>query len=216
MAIITNAGRDDRLSPRERAAAEDDLQNLGIMQDAEAKGRAAAARRDAVGAAPVLLAPSEKVAFGEGEEQVTADRIVVGYQMEEPEYDERVPTLAPYVIEWVAEDWWPLHRQRDPKTGKLSKKGLRPVFPPKAWEALIDSGMYCLRCFRRHEAPNPDVCPGCDMTNEHRENVLRHLEKVGEMMQARRTPTGNRAERRAQQRGRRSRGGVYLPGGIGG
>lgn len=207
MAIITNAGSDDRLSPHARAAAEAESLSQGLMQDAEVQGRLAAARRERVKAGILQLEAQGTIAVGDGEERQEFDRMVVGYQLDEPDYDASIPTLAPYVIEWRETPFWPLGR----RVG--ARGGLRPVLPPKAWDALLD-GYYCLRCLRgQHDEPHIAVCPGCDLTAEHRANVLDHLEEVGEAVNI---VGPNRHQRRALKRAAKgfTKSGIQLPGQV--
>lgn len=206
MGISTNAGFDD-LSPDAREAAEAQLKDDGILQDAESRARASAARGERSADTPILPFEAQQkieVEVAPGQTR-TYDSIALANDLAEVELDESVTTLMPFVLRWEECKWWPF----GPELGR----NLRPVMPPFCWEAILDGGVYCMRCLRRHEA-NPQECPGCSLTATHRQNARDYMERVAV---ARETFGPNREQRRAQKRAsggfRRSRGGLLLPGG---
>lgn len=206
MSILTNAGADDRLPPSVREAAELELQNEGVLQDAESRARASAARRERQ-QAPILPFEAQQpirvdVADGETRE---FEGMALDFELEEVELDASVPTLMPLVLAWEECRWWPF----GPKLGN----NLRPKLLPGHWEAIFD-GIYCMRCLRRHEQPHPQECDGCGLTATHRANAIDWMERV----QVAKEQFGpNREQRRAMKRAnggfRRTGGGLLLPGG---
>lgn len=193
MGISTNAGFDDKLSPAARRAAEDETSNQGVMQDAEERAKQSAARREVLRAPILQLEAQQKLGVKDENGQVVEfDGIALDYQLDEPEYDESVPTLAPYVLRWEESPFWP------PSFGPQgSRYPLRPVLGPKAWELILDTGAYCMRCLARHAAANPAECAGCGLTAVHRSNAIEYLERA---MQVRETFGMNREQRRAMKR----------------
>lgn len=206
MTITTNAGMDDALSPAARRAATDEDANQAIMQDAEARAKAAAARRDVVRAPILQLEGQSKIEVPDADGQMQSfDGIHVKYQLEEPEYDESVPTLAPFILRWEESPFWP------PSFGPQGARyPLKPILGPKAWEAILDAGIYCMRCLKRHAAPNPAECAGCGLTATHRANAIEYLERAS---QVREIAAPNRATRRAL---RRRKSGLIVSGNVAG
>lgn len=209
MTISTNAGFDDRLSPAERRAAALDDHHALVSMEGEEKGRRAAARRTRQRIRLVPFEAQQGVQMdvdGDGELTTFDNGVALEFEFDEPVYDENVPNLGPYIIggKRVECAWWPFKP-------KGARAGLRPCLGPKAWEAILDDGMYCLRCLWRHESAWPeDGCTHCFLTALHRQRALDHIERAGELWQ---TAGPNRAQRRAQQRRvKRSNGGVVLPG----
>lgn len=208
MGILTNAGSDDRISPAAREAAEAQLKDDGILQDAEARARAAAARGERSADTPILPFEAQQgveVEVAPGETR-TFDGVALANDLAEVELDESVHTLMPFVLRWEECKWWPF----GPRLGH----NLRPVMPPFCWEGILEAGIYCMRCLRRHAQPHPEECEACGLTATHRQNAVDYMERVAV---ARETFGPNREQRRAMKRAsggfRRSRGGLLLPGG---
>src|SRR5690606_5794796 len=106
--------------------------------------------------------------------------VALEFEFDEPVYDEAVPSLGPYVIGNRYDEcaWWPFKP-------KHARAGLRPRLGPKAWEAILDDGLYCMRCLWRHDAgPWPeDGCTHCFLTALRRQRALDHLERAGNLWQ---------------------------------
>jgi hypothetical protein len=203
--ITTNAGNDDRLSPQERrVAAQHDLDH-SLDQVREEKGRAAAARRTRQKwrALPMESQQATSVMV-DGELRTFSEGIALEFEFEEPEYDDSVRNIFRHTVgPWKETAWWPVKAPG-------ARAGLRPPLGPKAWEAILDQGLYCMKCGWRHDEPWPEECTHCFLTATRRTRWLEHLESVGHLWQ---TQGPNREQRRAQQRGvKRSKGGVILPG----
>lgn len=206
MSISTNAGFDDRLSPAERrvAAAAD----LDALRDAEQErlGRRAAARRERSSLKLVQFeAQNERPTLEVDGETRVYDAVALEHEFDEPDYDESIPSLGPYVVNNRYEEcgWWPFKP-------KGARAGLKPTLGAKAWAAILDDGLYCLRCLWRHKSPWPEECTHCFLTAAHRNRALQHLEDVGQLWEA---AQPNRAQRRSMQRKeRRTRSGLVLPG----
>lgn len=206
MTILTNAGADDRLSPDVRRVVERDDLDHQLQQQQEADGRRAAARRtrSKFRAVPFEAQQPVSIEVADGETR-TFKGVALEFELEEPVYDESIPCLGPYVVagKWEECAWWPFKP-------KGARAGLRPSLGPKAWEAILDEGLYCIRCLWRHASAWPEECTTCYLTAAHRTRVLDFLEKRGQVWQ---TFGPNRAQRRAQERRvKRSKGGVILPG----
>lgn len=196
--MLTNAGADDRIDPRLRSELELRLAQDGQQQEiaAEGKRNAQLRRRKTT----VLLPGGDSPFEVDGR---SYDDSAPAFVLDEPEYDETIPSLMPYVVRWVHKPWWIFR-----KAG--ARFGMFPVLGPKAWSALIDHGVYCLRCLVRHADANPDECLGCGLTEVHRMRQLEILETVRLMHEDARP---NRAQRRAVKRQRSS--GLVLPSGVG-
>ena len=206
MSISTNAGFSDRLSPEERAAAQKADHESLVQGAQEESGRRAAARRERSHLKLVQLeGQQQKVTLDVDGETRQFDAVARDFEFDEPDYDESIPSLGPYIIGNRYEEcmWWPFK-------AKGARAGLKPTLGPKAWSAILDEGLYCMRCLWRHEHAWPDECAHCYLSATHRERAMQHLERVGELWEAQRP---NRAQRRASaKRERRTRSGLILPG----
>lgn len=210
MTITTNAGNDDRLSPAQRRAAElDDTHALHQLAGEEA-ARLSAARRQRHRLKLVQLEAQQNVSIEVDGEERKYEAVALDFEFEEPIYDASIPSLGPYIIGNQYDEcvWWPFKP-------KGARAGLRPRLGPGAWDAILEDGLYCIRCLWRHEkGPWPEECTHCYLTAAHRDRALDHLERQAQLWQE---AGPNREQRRAQQRAaRRSKGGVILPGFAGG
>lgn len=207
--ILTNAGIDDRLPPDVRRVVEQEDRDHLLQQQQEEAGRRAAARRTRhrFRAVPFEAQQPVSIEVADGETRSFENGVALEFEFEEPEYDESVPSLGPYIIGNRYDEcaWWPFKP-------KGARAGLRPRLGPAAWAAILDQGLYCIRCLWRHQggAWPAEGCTHCYLTADHRQRALSHIEEVGQLWEQ---GGPNRAQRRAMQRGvRRTKGGIVLPG----
>lgn len=205
MTIITNAGDDDRLSPERRAVIAGQDLDAQLQQQQVSDGRRDAVRRVRHKFRAVQMEAQKQVSLevADGETR-NFDGVALEFEFEEPEYDESVPNVFAHAIggKWLECSWWPVRV-------KGARGGLRPPLGPGAWAAILDEGLYCIRCGWRHESAWPEECKHCYLTAAYRTRMLDHIEKVGHLWQ---THGPNREQRRAQRRSvKRSKGGVVLP-----
>lgn len=208
MTIITNAGADDRLPPSVRRMVEAEDREHQLQQQQEQDGRRAAVRRTRHKFRAIPFEGQQKVDLevADGERR-TFDGVALEFEFEEPVYDESVRNVFRHTIgnRWLECAWWPFKP-------KGARAGLRPPLGPSAWAAILDDGLYCMRCGWRHDAgPWPeDGCTHCGLTALHRQRALDHIANAGELWQ---TFGPNREQRRAARRGvKRHRSGLVLPG----
>lgn len=200
MTIITNAGADDLASPAERRVAEAALAEVGIQQDLDHAARAAALRQEKPRREVVSLEAGSEITLDMGGgEQRTFQGAALGFELDEPDIDESVDTLAARNLQFVEDVNWPFKPAG-------ARAGVRPTLGPKAWHELLEIGSYCLRCLGRMRAPqvgesclvHGDACLvlehdatvehgvggscfRCALTPTHRANALDFLERVAEV-----------------------------------
>lgn len=221
MSFTTNAGADDRLSPAERRRAQHDLDQSGVEQDLDSVARAAALRRERPrrellkleAQAPMMLD------MGDGEQRPFIDA-ALDFELEERDLDESIDSIWEVSLRPVEDANWPFKPKR-------ARAGIRPQLGPKGWEALLDTGSYCLRCggrMRQPEAAERCVahevdgceqehgvgasCFRCGLTPEHRSRALDYLERVAQVYHV---AGPSREVRRANRRAPRASG-LVLPG----
>lgn len=217
MTITTNAGADDRVTPAERAAAELVLVRDGVEQDADARARAAALRGERPGRKMLSAdaAPLE-LDMGDGGTRVVDD-VVLSFEVEEPELGPAVDTLWSVSTRPREDPRWPFKPAG-------ARGGMRPTLTPGMWEAVLDQGTYCLRCFGfmrdpvegevclaavdgecDHEHGPLGTCFRCALTPNHRARAITALEDVAVVWHEQHQP-------RPAPGPRQTASGIILPG----
>lgn len=166
MGLITNADRDLRMSPAERAVAAVNDFNESLIQQQTDKARRRRRLKEHVPRVTPFEAGALDIRDADG--QVTGKTMAVAPQhlVEQTVFNESVPRIVPTT--WVPAPWWPF--ENFPQIDNVH-----------AWEAIVD-GYYCLRCLWRNREAHPAVCTkeasygnGCQLDEARREQAFEVL-----------------------------------------
>jgi hypothetical protein len=159
------------MSPAERQKAGEDDHNADVIADAVREAAAKHAAGDH--RSRFVWADSKAVVSGEDASGIKDARHIASVkQLEETILNESVDQLTVDFVE-----------MRPPLRGI----NFLPKANEQQWAAIIQ-GYYCIRCVKRHRAPNPPKCDRCNLTKEHRRKILVELERRMELRHAAPTP----------------------------
>lgn len=195
----SSVGFEQKYSNKERLFMSASDKEKLLEDESIAKAKQRMVRKERVSQKTPLLFEAQKPVQVEIDGEVkTFKNVIAKHEMETPVIDESVPSLIPLAVTMVECPYWPFK-------GKNSRAGFRPEFANGVWEHVFDYGMYCVKCFSRHETEWPDECSSCGLTKLQSSQAIQHLENVAFLWYK------NREQRRRQQL---RRTGLHIPDGV--
>lgn len=168
----TNVKYNQKYTTEERLQALRESVSDDKAQDSMEAAKARRRNKERVSAKhPLLLEAQDKIRVVVDGEDKEFDNIALAHELERVvEVDESVQSLLSLAIRMVEDISWPFK-------GSGCRAGFRPEFPDGVWEHVFEYGMYCMRCFNRHESEFPDKCTSCGLTSDKREAFTKLLEE---------------------------------------